>query len=410
MATEAAAGAVEDGAGEGSPAGSIADYLQAEQLVLVQVLRDPVRGKGATLTTFLSLAGRLLVLMPSLGRIGVSRRIRDEEERERLRETVAAIEVPDGLGLIARTAAAKSTKRDLRRDLRHLVTRWKAVGTGCQETAPCLLLAEESAAARAVRDLFSPEVSKVIVDDRETAREVEDFLHLYAPRSSVEVERYTKGQPLFEAYSVERDYQLLFRARVPVGEGASIVIHQTEALTAIDVNSGRVDQGSLERTACHANLLAAEEIARQIRLRDLGGIIVVDFIDMTVAENRKAVESAFSQALRRDRARLKPGRLGLFGLLPLTRRRQGTGLPNAAEMACRSCGGTGSLIQNEAGALRILRRLRAAGGAGAWKLRANPGVLATLRELHGQALKDLGVRVDWCALAIGASRSGAALT
>ncbi|MFQ5749973.1 MAG: ribonuclease E/G, partial [Planctomycetota bacterium] len=293
-----------------------------------------------------------------------------------------ACEVPEGRGLIARRAAAGSRRRHLRQDLRHLLHRWEEVGRAARkDPASCLVHREPSPAVRAVRDLFQPQLERIVVDDEGTAGEVEDFLSSYAPRARVPLERYTRTRPLFEAFDLERDYQLLFRPRVPLPSGASIVIHETEALTAIDVNSGRIDQGSLEQTALQANLLAAREIARQIRLRDLGGILVVDFIDMAQPAHRREVEAVFREALQEDRSRGKPGRLGAFGLMALTRRRLGNGLPRAAESPCLACGGTGSLTLLRAGALRALRRLRAlAGDAGRWRLRAHPGVLGILEE------------------------------
>ncbi len=392
-AAEAAAGEEPPKAAPG-PA-RIGDVLRVGQRVLVQVVRDPVRGKGATLTTFVSLAGRLLVLMPSLGRIGVSRRIQDDAERKRLRSSVEACDPPEGCGLIARTAAAGSPKRDLQRDLEHVLRQWAAVeeaGAGAEE--PKLLLAELSPAVRAVRDLVGGGVSRVVVDTAEAAAEIEAFLTDYLPRHRPEVEVHRKTRPLFEVLDVERDYQLLFRPRVPVGSGASIVIHETEALTAIDVNSGRIDAGSLEATALAANKLAAVEISRQIRLRDLGGILVVDFIDMTQSAHRREVESLFRQELRADRARFKAGRLGSFGLMSLTRRRQGTGLPRATEMPCAHCSGSGTAGQHRSGALRALRRLRAVGVERPWRLRAHPGVVDHLRRHHAEALEALPFPVE----------------
>ncbi len=378
------------------PPASIAGMLSPGRRVLVQVLRDPVRGKGATLTTFVSLAGRLLVLMPSLGRVGVSRRIQDEKERARLRAALQACEVPEGLGLIARTAAAGSRRRHLRQDLRHLLKQWDEVGRAVRKDPDlCLVHREPSPAVRAVRDLFLPKLERIVVDDEKTAGEVEDFLSSYVPRARVPVERYARTRPLFEAYDLERDYQLLFRPRVPLDSGASIVVHETEALTAIDVNSGRIDQGSLEQTALHANLLAAREIARQIRLRDLGGILVVDFIDMAQPSHRREVEAAFREALQEDRSRGKPGRLGAFGLMALTRRRLGNGLPRAAESPCPACAGTGSLSLLRAGALRALRRLRALGGdGGRWRLRAHPGVLGILEEEFQEEVSALDFELE----------------
>lgn len=396
--TEAAA-VVADADDEGKPgaatpaAGGIAELLRPGQRVLVQVLRDPVRGKGATLTTYVSLAGRLLVLMPVLGRVGVSRRIEDSEERERLRESVAACRIPEGMGVIARTAAAGAGRRELQRDLDHLLKRWQALGEACaSHRGPALLLAEESPAARAVRDLLSGTVARIVADDEAVARELEEFLARYAPDAPVPVERHARSRPLFEALDLERDYQLLFRSRVPFGTGASIVIHETEALTAIDVNSGRIDRGSLEETARETNKLAAAEIARQIRLRDLGGILVVDFIDMHDPAHRREVEAALRSALGEDRARVKAGRLGSFGLMALTRRRQGTGLPRASEFPCRRCGGSGNTAAAHAGALRALRRIRAAGGP--CRCRIHPSVAEILRGDHAAALEAAGQPVE----------------
>ncbi len=384
-----------NGAAVAAPPARIGDSLRVGQRVLVQVVRDPVRGKGATLTTFVSLAGRLLVLMPSLGRIGVSRRIQDEKERQRLRSSVEACAPPNGAGLIARTAAAGAPKRALQRDLEHVRRQWASVEQACAGAEePTLLLAELSPSVRAVRDLMAGGVDRLMVDAAEAAEELKQFLADYLPRHQPEIELYRKQRPLFEALDIERDYQLLFRPRVPVGTGASIVIHETEALTAIDVNSGRIDEGSLEATALAANRLAAVEIARQIRLRDLGGILVVDFIDMTQAANRREVESLFRQELRADRARFKAGRLGSFGLMSLTRRRLGTGLPRATELPCAHCGGSGSAVQHRAGALRVLRRLRALGPERPWKLRAHPGVVGYLQRHHQEALEALGFALE----------------
>ncbi|KAA3608197.1 MAG: ribonuclease E [Planctomycetota bacterium] len=372
---------------------NIGDILRPGQKLVVQVLRDAVRGKGATLTTLVSLAGRLLVLMPTLAKVGVSRRIEDGAERKRLRQLVRACSVPDDLGFITRTAAVGCELEELQRDMEHLVARWQAVGKAIADAkAPALLLAEESAVVRAVRDLYTTDLEQVWVDHPQAHQEVERFLHEYAPQSSLQVQAYEKSRPIFEAFDLERDYQVLLRNRVPVGHGASVVIHETEALTAIDVNSGRIDKGSLEETALEANLLAAEEVARQIRLRDLGGILVVDFIDLQQGPNRKAVEVAFKKALRRDRARLKVGRLGAFGLMALTRRRQGTGLPRATESPCPCCSGSGSRQAHWGGAMRALRKLRSSQGA--VRLRAHPEVVESLQQLHGEVLQALDLEIE----------------
>jgi ribonuclease E len=365
----------------------IADLLQVDQVVLVQVLRDPVRGKGATLTTVISLAGRKVVLVPSLGRVGVSRRIQDADERKRLSETIESKLEETGLGGIARTAALNADSDDILQDLNHLLESWQGLIAACKEAeAPSLLVAEAGAAARAVRDLFSPELSKILVDDEEAASGIEAILERYVPGHGLEVERYSENRPLFETLGLERDWQNLQKARVPIEGGASIVIHETEALTAIDVNSGRIDKGSLEETAFEANRLAALEMARQIRLRDIGGIIVGDFIDMQDPEHRYEIIQFLREALRKDRARLKLGKMSSFGLLPMTRRRLGAGLPRGSEFQCNGCGGSGTTSHHRGGALRLLRRLRAVDPGTSWKLRVHPGV----REmLEGAMAPDL---------------------
>ncbi|RMH02042.1 MAG: Rne/Rng family ribonuclease [Planctomycetota bacterium] len=394
-AAAAAVLAGEEPGTEEPPPSGIASLLQPGRRLLVQVLRDPVRGKGATLTTFVSLAGRLLVLMPSLGRVGVSRRIGDEAERRRLRDSVAASGAPQGLGVIARTAAAGARRRDLQRDLDHLLETWRRVGEEvAKASTPGPVWTELAPEVRAVRDLGAGPDDRILVDSAAAAERIGSFLSAYLPEGCPRIEVHDRRRPLFESLDIERDYQLLFRPRVPVGNGASIVIHETEALTAIDVNSGRIDKGSLELTALEANKLAAAEIARQIRLRDLGGILVVDFIDMTEAAHRREVESWFRGCLKADRARYKAGRLGAFGLMALTRRRLGTGLPRASETPCPDCGGSGTRIQHRAGALRALRRLRALEAGRPWRLRAHPGVVAELRAHHGAALAGLPVALS----------------
>ena len=383
-----------DGEDETEEAPRIEELLQPGQEILVQVLRDPVRGKGATLTTIVSFPGRHAVLVPSLGRVGVSRRIDDAERRTTLRELFEQELAETGLGAIARTAAAEAAKADIRADLEPLLKSWQSL---CQEAesaeAPALLYEEAGPTPRAVRELLGPEVGRVVVDGEEAADNVRAILDRYLPGQHPKVETYTERRPLFEMLGLERDWQMLFRSRVPVGAGASIVIHETEALTAVDVNSGRVDEGTLEATALAANRLAAEEMARQIRLRDLGGIIVADFIDMQEADHRREIEQVMREALQADRARLKLGRMSSFGLLSMTRRRQGAGLPRAAESPCAHCGGAGHVGHHQAGALRLLRRLRALDPAHSYRIRLHPGVEEALERHFGPARDELGLEL-----------------
>jgi ribonuclease E len=381
-----------------APRLNIDQLLQPGRQILVQVLRDPVRGKGATLTTILSLAGRLCVLVPSLGRVGVSRRILDSVERARLRDPLEDQLQETGLGAIVRTAAEDVPIEELQRDLAPLLESWLRIQSRAhdQELAPRLLEQEAGPAARAVRELFSADIERIVVDDEGAAVAVEELLTRYAPDHGLTVERYQDRRPLYEALGIERDWQLLFRARVPVGGGASIVIHETEALTAIDVNSGRLDRGCLEETALATNCLAAVEMVRQIRLRDIGGIIVADFIDMQDPEHRRQLEQLMHDELHKDRARFKLGRLSSFGLLPLTRRRQGAGLPRASDALCRDCGGSGSVSHHRGGALRLLRRLRAeAERGGSWLIRLHPGVNHALQAHFQAALAEMELELEF---------------
>jgi ribonuclease E len=368
----------------------IEDLLRPGQEILVQVLRDPVRGKGATLTTILSLPGRHVVLVPSLGKIGVSRRIDDLGQRAALRHLLEGQLADRKLGAIVRTAAAVADAEDILSDLAPLREAWDHISQRAGEAeSPAPLFEEAGPATRAVRELLGPEVERIVVDGEAAAVSIEGILARYLPGHSLSVERYDARRPLFELLGLERDWQLLFRPRVPVGAGASIVIHETEALTAIDVNSGRVDKGTLEDTAFEANRLAAEEMARQIRLRDIGGIIVADFIDMQQLENRRQIESAVREALKRDRARLKVGRMSSFGLLAMTRRRQGAGLPRASDSQCPHCGGAGHIGHHHAGALRLLRRLRALDGGRTYRIRLHPGVEEALQRHYAGAREEL---------------------
>ncbi|MBC8406624.1 MAG: Rne/Rng family ribonuclease [Planctomycetes bacterium] len=387
-----------EAAPEGEPrvAVHIADLLKVEQKVLVQVMRDPVRGKGATLTTILSLAGRKVVLVPSLGRIGVSRRIQDVDERQRLRETVEGHLHESQLGGIARTASQNASAEDIHADLDHLLQTWKRIQVAIQDAeAPALLEAEAGAAARAVRELFSPELKRILVDDEQAAKDIEGILERYVPGHGLRVERYHEGRPLFEMLGIERDWQNMLKARVAIGGGASIVIHETEALTAIDVNSGRIDKGSLEETAFEANSLAATEMARQIRLRDIGGIVVADFIDMQDPEHRRELEQLMREVVQHDRARLKLGRMSSFGLLPMTRRRLGAGLPRGSAALCKGCGGSGNVSHHWGGALRLLRRLRAIDGELDWNLRVHPGVMELLDGPLASSVRELELNLQF---------------
>jgi ribonuclease E len=373
----------------------ISDLLQVGQRVIVQVVRDPVRGKGSTLSTIISLAGFGLVWMPSLGRIGISRRIESTEERERLRTLLQELGAGVDMPVIARTASADEPKRVLQADLNRIQKRIDKLKAGAKASvAPALLVEEESIVMRAIRELFHAGVEVIYCDDSAMNVAIGSFLESKAATERVEQRFYAEDLPLFEKLGLETSYQRLFRSRVPIGLGASIVIHPTEALTAIDVNSGRVEGSTLEETALATNLLATLEIAKQVRLRDLGGIIVIDFIDMREAGNRRQVEDALRECLQSDRARMKTGSIGNFGLFSFTRRRLGTGPARATEAMCRDCGGSGSHAHHGAGALRTLRRLRGLSGAWQVRVRAQAGVIQQLRR-HQIALLALPHKVEF---------------
>ena len=369
---------------------SPADFLKPGDAVLVQVLRDPVRGKGATLTTFLSLPGRYGVLMPSLNRVGVSRKIVDMKERSRLRAIFEGMSAA-AAGMIARTAASGVEESEILKDLELLQSIWADVRKQSEgrEDVGCLWQ-EASPFIRAVQDLCYGEVTEILVDSNGAKEEAQGYIQRYFPDGGPALKVSTSSKPIFEAEGLERDWQLLFRPRVPIGSGASIVIHETEALVAIDVNSGRLDRNSLEETAFDTNCLAAVEAARQIRLRDIGGIVVLDFIDMRSPENRFALENLFRDELAKDPAKSKVGPLAAFGLLSMTRRRQGFGLRKGSAWMCKGCGGSGSTSHHQAGGLRVLRKMRTFSKPTSIQIRCHPGVEAVLKGAFKEVLHNLG--------------------
>jgi ribonuclease E len=374
----------------------INDFVYVGRKLLVQVLRDPVGTKGATLSTYVSLAGSFVVLMPSLDRIGVSRRIDDETERQRLRDDLSDIVADSPLPVIARTAAMHEPKKVLRADFRRLEKRWQGLLEKAEKIeCPALVLAEEPPAVRAVRELFHGGLEQIVVDDKDIFDLVEVFLkEKGATGARVELSLHTKSMPLFESFALEEQYQRLFRQKVPLGKGASLVIQQTEALVAIDVNSGRLDASNLEDTAFETNMLAAKEISRQARLRDLGGIIVVDFIDMRSSDHRREVEVTLRDELMNDRARMKCGRIGSFGLMSFTRRRTGNGPLRPMSVPCRSCAGSGHWAQIEAGKFRLLRKLRSIDGAHKVFIRAHTSLAAAMKR-DTTTFKEMGHTIEW---------------
>ncbi len=342
------------------PKARIEDILAPGRWVLVQVTKEASGSKGPALTTNVSLPGRYLILMPFWGRIGLSRRIEDECERSRLQEVLEEMEFPPGMGGIIRTAGQGMRKADFRRDLGRLLRLWRDVqGRAEGLEAPGAVYEESELAIRVLRDFADPDVEEIVVDSKDLFRKAKDYLNIMSPRHKGIVRLYEGADPLFHGYGVEKEIERVFERRVALRSGGSVVIEQTEALAAIDVNSGAYRKGgSVEETALAVNLEAAEEIARQIRLRDLGGVIVVDFIDMKDRENRRAVEKAFKKAMSADRARAKVLRMSDLCLLELTRRRQKQSLATARLDPCPACQGAGFVLSDESLALSIIRDLR----------------------------------------------------
>jgi ribonuclease E len=336
---------------------SIKEALREGQELLVQVEKDERGSKGAALTTYISLAGRYIVLMPnnpSGG--GVSRRI-EGEERNELREVLANVEVPQGMSIIARTAGIGRNEEELQWDLDYLKQLWDAIeGAAKSEKAPSLIYLESSLVVRAIRDYFNPEISEILIDTEDVYQQALAFMSTVMPGNVNRIKRYLDDVPLFSRFQIEHQIESAHAREIRLPSGGMIVIDHTEALTAIDINSARATKGSdIEATAFHTNLEAAEEIARQLRLRDLGGLIVIDFIDMESNRNQREVEDRLRDSLHYDRARVQTAKISRFGLLELSRQRLAPSLGEGNDIACPRCSGIGHIRGIESSALHILR-------------------------------------------------------
>ena len=337
----------------------IQEVLRSNQELVVQMTKEGIGDKGAALTTYLSLPGRFLVLMPGVERTGISRKL-TEEERQRMKETLADLKVPKGVGLILRTAARDHTKEELERDLDYLHRLWKAVARRIKkEPAPALIYQESDLVIRTIRDIFTSDTNEIIVDSEVVYDKVRDFLYMVMPRLSTKVRLYQGREPLFHLFKIEEEVEKIYQRRVDLPSRAYLIIEPTEALVAIDVNSGGAKlSNDPEEAAFRINLEAAREIARQIRLRDLSGVIINDFIDMRSPNHRREVEKTFAQALRRDRARTRRLRMSLFGIIELTRQRVRLSLKRTLYEECPYCNGTGLLKTTESMSLSVLRQIR----------------------------------------------------
>ncbi|MGA8715472.1 MAG: Rne/Rng family ribonuclease [Roseiarcus sp.] len=338
----------------------IQEVIKRRQVLLVQVVKEERGNKGAALTTYLSLAGRYSVLMPNTARGGgISRKITNAQDRSRLKSIAEDLEVPEGMGVILRTAGASRTKAEVKRDFEYLLRMWETVReTTLASSAPTLVYEEGSLIKRAIRDLYSKEVDEIVVAGEAGFREARQFMRLLMPSHVNSVQLYRDTQPVFAKAGVESQLDAMFSNQVTLKSGGYIVINQTEALFAIDVNSGRsTREHNIEDTALRTNLEAADEIARQLRLRDLAGLIVVDFIDMEESRNNRSVERRIKDALKNDRARIQVGRISHFGLLEMSRQRIRTGVLEGSTVVCTHCQGAGVVRSTASIALHVLRVL-----------------------------------------------------
>jgi ribonuclease E len=345
--------------GRGGLKPPIQEIFRRGDEVLVQVIKESIGTKGPTLSTYISIPGRYLVLMPGLNRVGVSRKIADEAQRRKLREIMNELNPPKGLGFIVRTAGLDRTKRELARDLAYLLRLWKVILRRIKKAkAPAPIYQESDMITRTIRDIFSESIDTIWIDEPQAFERAQEFLRVVMPRFVSRLKLYEEKVPLFHKYGIEDEIAKIQRRHVPLPEGGSIVIDQTEALVAIDVNSGnfRVENDA-ERTAYEMNLRAAKEIARQLRLRDLGGVIVNDFIDMREERNRRGVERALREAIKRDRARTKILRMSQFGLIEMTRQRIRPSLKRSVFEDCSHCNGTGVVKTAESMAIDVMRLL-----------------------------------------------------
>jgi ribonuclease E len=343
--------------GRGKP--PIQEIFKRGSEVLVQVIKEGLGTKGPTLSTYISIPGRYLVLMPGLQRVGVSRKIEDEETRRKLRSNMLELNPPNGIGFIIRTAGIDRAKRDLQRDLNYLIRLWRTIVRRIKKSAaPTDIYEESDMIIRTIRDIYNSEIDSIWIDEPSAFERCREFVKVVMPRHVNRVKLYEGKEALFHKYKIEDEIERIQHRHVPLRGGGSIVIDQTEALVAIDVNSGnfRADDNA-EKTAFQVNLRAAEEISRQIRLRDLGGVIVNDFIDMRDERHRREVERTLRESVRRDRARTKVLRISPFGLIEMTRQRIRPSLRRSTYEDCPCCSSTGQVKTAESMAIEVIRNL-----------------------------------------------------
>ena len=343
----------------------IQEVIKRRQILLVQVVKEERGNKGAALTTYISLAGRYCVLMPNTARGGgISRKITSQTDRKRLRDILKGLSIPAGMGVILRTAGIERTKAEIRRDSEYLLRLWNKVRElTLKSTAPALVYEEANLIKRSIRDLYSNDIEEVLVDGEEGYRLAKDFMRTLMPSHSKSVQPYKDSSiPLFQRYQVEAQLDEIHSPRIELKSGGYVVINPTEALVSIDVNSGRATkERNIEETAVKTNLEAATETARQLRLRDLGGLIVIDFIDMEEAKHRRQIERCLKEAMKRDRARIRLGKISAFGLLEMSRQRMRPSLIEASSESCPHCTGTGVIRSTASTSLHVLRAIEEEG-------------------------------------------------
>ena len=358
----------------------IQEVIRRRQIMLVQVVKEERGNKGAALTTYLSLAGRYGVLMPNTARGGgISRKITLATDRKRIKGVVQSLDVPQGMGLIVRTAGAKRTKAELKRDYEYLMRLWEDIREKTMHSvAPALIYEEEDLIKRAIRDMFDKDLDSIQIEGEAGYREARDFMRMIMPSQAKKIVAYRDPTPLFVAAKVEDHLAQIYSPVVPLKSGGYLVINQTEALVAIDVNSGKsTRERNIEATALKTNLEAASEAARQLRLRDLAGLIVIDFIDMDESKNNRAVEKVLKDSLKDDRARVQMGKISSFGLMEISRQRRRTGVLEGTTHVCEHCAGTGRVRSVESSALAALRAIEmeaVKGGGGAITLKVAPSI------------------------------------
>jgi ribonuclease E len=377
----------------------IEDVLEKGKPIVVQVAKDALGQKGAALTTSLSLAGRYLVLTPFENTRGVSRKVEDEDTRKKLKTLANGLDLPEGCGIIVRTNALDQTKATLSRDLAALLRLWKRVQTAALEgRGTRLIYTDQDLILQALRDYLDSSIEEVLVDDEEAFQKARAYMEAFMPRAKTRLTWYSERLPLFSRYGLETQIDRIYERRVDLPSGGSIVIDGTEALTAIDVNSGRSTKAATqEETALHTNMEAAGEVARQLRLRDIGGLLVVDFIDMRASKNQRKVEKALKDALKADKARTTVGRISPNGLLEINRQRIQQALQVRTHRSCPTCNGSGRLASEEMVSLSLLRRIEARAASGtiqAVRVGLHPELADAFQNDRRKELSDLEQEFD----------------